>query len=118
MLFRSVTTASDHVPLLFQIRDQVPTMRGFKRSFKFENMWTKDDLCSKVVEVCWKEETIGDFIDFARTVTKCGEQLMRWNKDHYGHLQSRINSKKQELDRLMTRIQDAIDNVTIEECRK
>ena len=94
----------DHVPLLFQIRDQIQTMRGFKRPFKFENVWTKDDSCSKVVEERWKKGTIDNFKDLARSVAKCGDYLAKWNKENYGNLQNQIKAKQKKLVSLLTMI--------------
>ena len=88
-----VTTMSDHLPLLFQIRDHVQDKRNVKRSFKFENMWTRDDSCSQVVEESWKQSRIGNFKNLADTVARCGVNLTKWNKVHYCNLQNLIKKK-------------------------
>ena len=75
------------------IRDHVQDKRSVKRSFKFENMWTRDDSCSQVVEESWKQSRIGNFKDLADTVASCGVNLTKWNKVHYCNLQNLIKKK-------------------------
>ena len=46
------STISNHVPLLIQICDQSQSKRGFRRPFRFENIWIRDAACKEVIMGC------------------------------------------------------------------
>ena len=60
-----VVTGSDHVPLLFHISSTQQVITTVKKPFRFENMWTKEAECQKVVSKSWNGYAIRNCEDLA-----------------------------------------------------
>ncbi|MCI03410.1 endonuclease/exonuclease/phosphatase family protein, partial [Trifolium medium] len=68
-----LTSHSDHSPILLQ---SSPTIRnGNTYSFRFENIWLKEEDIEEVVEDSWKE---GRNIDITNRVSQCAYRLKEW----------------------------------------
>lgn len=58
-------------------------------------MWLLDLGCSNVVEVVWSAKAHDDLaIKVVRKIERCGKELQRWNKDHFGNVRREIARKR------------------------
>ena len=61
-------------------------------------MWLSDQGCSEIVEVVWYARGMDDPIfRIVHKIEKCGKELMKWNKDHFGNVQALLKQKRKEL---------------------
>jgi len=66
--------------------------------FRFEEMWLSDWGCTEIVEAVWDARGIDDPIfRTVHKIEKCGKELMKWNKDHFGNVQALLKQKGKEL---------------------
>ena len=80
------STISDHVPFLIQLGNHSRLKRGFKSSFRFENMWARDVACKELIMGCWTGRSNKNFKDLANSMRICSQSLAKWNKEVYGNL--------------------------------
>ena len=92
------TINSDHAPLLI---DTNPTEESAPRPFWFEAMWSRDPKCGAVIKQAWNSEVYGShaFIlcrkQFHTTIA-----LKKWNKDVFGHCQTKIKELNYRIEKL------------------
>jgi len=78
---------SDHFPIMLQGRDV-----SVKRPFKFESMWLKVDGFCELVSSFWGELRVSGSPSFvlAKKLNFLKRRLKEWNKDVFGHLESKM----------------------------
>ena len=87
--------SSDHCPLWIIPNElEVATV---PKLFPFEEMWLLDPSYSNVIEAVWSSNVNDDpSVKVVRKIEKCGKELQRWNRDHFGNV-SRELAKKRKL---------------------
>ena len=66
--------------------------------FKFEEMCLSDRGCLLIVEAVWDARGTNDpTFRMVNKIEKCGKELMKWNKDHFGNVQTLLKQKRKEL---------------------
>ena len=110
-------TTSDHVPLMINISANAQQKPHIRRSFKFENMWTQDDQCGKIVEESWNRGIINNMSDLVKALGSCCQSLMRWHRQSYGSLTHNITRQQKELQTLQQEVRNLEDTKVVEECK-
>lgn len=69
------------------------------KSFRFEAMWVRDPRCGGVIKEAWKSKVTGShsFV-LCRKQFSTTSALKKWNKDVFGHCQSRIKELTSKLE--------------------
>ena len=89
--------SSNHSPLWITPKGlEIPS---FAKPFRFEEMWLSDHSCSDIVEVVWclKDETANPTVMVTHKIKKCGKELTRWNRTHFGNVRQELARKRKEL---------------------
>jgi hypothetical protein len=95
-----ITEESDHLALLIKVMDTVPARRPPNPlGFRFEEMWTRHEGYTSMVEQAWEEEDWGD-----RGLGGCWNRLKRvsgsiksWSRNVFGSVQREIKRLKERL---------------------
>lgn len=67
----------------------------FAKPFHFEEMWLSNWGCSDVVEAVWSSsEVIDPAIKVMSKIEKCGKELKRWNRIHFGNVKRELEKKR------------------------
>ena len=83
----------DHYPLWI-VPDGLDVIVSTK-PFRFEEMWLSNLGYSRVVEAVWSSNDMVDpSTKVMRKVEKCGKELKRWNRDHFGNVRKELAKKK------------------------
>lgn len=105
-----VAMSSDHCPLLIEndlvvVDDEGGGRR--RRRFMFEEMWTHDEECGRVIDHGWKD--LGN-LHITRKLSKVAEELKVWGKEKFGSVRRTIQEFRHELDVLqrLTPTEDVI----------
>ena len=86
---------SDHTPLLLDI---CPSNSFAHRPFHFIAAWIRDPNCYLVVENAWSKNVRGfKFTKLCKKHEATQKALRSWNKEVFGHCQSRINDLLQKI---------------------
>ena len=89
-------TTSDHVPIWIVPYGLDPP--PISKPFRFEEAWLSDHTCSEVVEASWEERGVDDpATKVIRKIERCGRELKRWEKDHFGNIRNTLKKKRKEL---------------------
>lgn len=89
-------TQSDHCPLLLRT---APNNHNLIRPFKFESMWTDHISTECVINEAWKRgHTLVSKIKNTKMTLK------RWNKETFGHVQTRIMNLKKAINRMQGQV--------------
>ena len=92
---------SDHCPILI---DTNPSDFQAPRPFRFEAMWTKDRRCLEVIKGGWKLEVPGNpSFKLCRKQSNTSAALRKWNKEIFGHCQTRINALTEEIVKIQAK---------------
>ncbi|KAJ4979497.1 hypothetical protein NE237_010277 [Protea cynaroides] len=67
-----------------------------KRPFRYEAMWSLHTDYRRVVQNCWKEDESHEWQggEFLRKIDQTQAQFKLWNKNVFGHLQTKIAEVK------------------------
>ncbi|MCI04871.1 endonuclease/exonuclease/phosphatase family protein, partial [Trifolium medium] len=85
----------DHSPILLQ---SSPLIRNGKTySFRFENIWLKEDDIEDVVEESWGRDS-GD--DIIRKTDRCAEKLKGWGRRKRMRFKQEMMECSEEMERL------------------
>jgi hypothetical protein len=88
----------DHCPILI---DTNPVDVHAPRPFRFEAMWANDPRCFNVVNEAWQREVFGsDCFKLYKKQYFTTMALQKWNKEVFGHCQSRINDLTEEIGKI------------------
>ena len=72
--------------------------QSISKPFQLEKAWLFDHLCSKVVEAIWEAREVDDpATRVIRKIDKCGQELKRWERDHFGNIRKTLKEKRKEL---------------------
>ncbi|XP_022858354.1 uncharacterized protein LOC111379243 [Olea europaea var. sylvestris] len=87
---------SDHSSCIVPIHDRMVNTR---KSFKFFNMWTKHEDFHDIVRASWNFNVLGakQFI-LCKKLCKLKGALKELNVKHFGHISTRANEAKSELE--------------------
>lgn len=86
---------SDHVPL--KLIDS-PLGGGGKKKFRIEDMWITTPGCERVVKDVWSRgEGLQNAADLIVKIKKCGTALQKWNREEFGHIQTKIKEARKRL---------------------
>lgn len=102
---------SDHIPILLNmIGEFLPSYKGPKL-FKFEAMWLGAQKCLDIVEECQgsvsKHTITKVVIDRIKTY---GDDLHRWNKLEFGHVQTNLHMAQTDLQLLQLASPNSINH--------
>ncbi|KAF9587740.1 hypothetical protein IFM89_004717 [Coptis chinensis] len=87
-LIHQSTLCSDHKILVLKSN---PNMIKLKRPFRFEAMWLSDPSCQNVVKTTIESPCLGSpSFSFFVTLGHCRKALIKWNHEHFGHLEVKI----------------------------
>ena len=71
---------------------------SISKPFQLEKVWLSDHLCSKVVEAIWEAREVDDpATRVIWKIDKCGRELKRWERDHFGNIMKTLKEKRKEL---------------------
>ena len=86
----------DHYPLwIIPNSLEVPCIT---KPFRFQEMWLSDRDCSDNVEAVWYSNEVAYLaIKVIRKLEKCGKELGRRNRNHFGNVRRDLVRKKKEL---------------------
>ncbi|GAU44733.1 hypothetical protein TSUD_88180 [Trifolium subterraneum] len=97
-LINLLASHSDHSPILLQTE---PVRQNFfKYSFKFENLWLKEEDVDEVVEEGWCRE--GN-IEVTERVEACAEELQRWGRRKRTRFKEEIETCCEDMEKLRGR---------------
>ncbi|MCI40745.1 endonuclease/exonuclease/phosphatase family protein, partial [Trifolium medium] len=89
---------SDHSPILLQ---SDPAMRtNFKYTFKFENLWLKEEDIGEVVEAGWSREAC---VEVTEKVEACADELQRWSRRKRVRLKEEVEACSEEMENLRSK---------------
>ena len=104
-IFHLFSHASDHRPIVLQIKTDSGLRARGVRGFKFEEAWLLNDDCEKRVDEAWKakgENAVSAMARVKERILTCGEELLAWGS-------SRTNPEIEEIKRL----QKLVENLSI-----
>jgi hypothetical protein len=90
-----LTSHSDHSPILLQT--SVITRTGNTYSFKFENIWLKEEDIEEVVEDGWNG--VSD-LDITSRVGRCADKLQVWGRRKRMRFKQEVIDCSEEMERL------------------
>lgn len=91
---------SDHSPGLIKLGD---ISRPQYFSFKYCNMWSKDDKFNQIVEKAWNTPVLGSpMFCLVKKLQATKKELKMLHRNEYSRMQSRIQNLKQEMDNVQT----------------
>jgi hypothetical protein len=101
--------ASDHHPLVVSFSVHPSDRRSFKRCFKFEAGWVKDEEYQNIVRNAWEEEVVGvrPIVDVQVKLSNCQRSLITWSKRKFGRDADLLKQKKAHLLLLQQRVRPA-----------
>ncbi|GAU45872.1 hypothetical protein TSUD_240840 [Trifolium subterraneum] len=99
------TSHSDHSPILLQCNPMIK--QHYKKEFRFENSWLKDDDIEEVVNEGWK---IGEGLEIVHRLTHCADELQRWGKRKKRRFREEIKEYEEEIE--CTRDKGDVSNIS------
>jgi predicted DNA-binding protein len=92
---------SDHSPILL-ITDSVGRTK-YSYSFKFENLWLKEEDIGEVVELGWCKEASTEVTD---RVEACADELQRWGRRKSTRFKEEVEACTEEMENLRGRLDE------------
>ena len=97
------SSASDHNPLLPHLFSK--KRQKYKKIFRFESMWLKDERCEKVVLEAWEEGMcMASNFPIISCMETCRNKLEVWNANEYGHVGKKIACLQKRLEGLESKL--------------
>jgi hypothetical protein len=94
-----LTSYSDHSPIL--LHTSVMVRNGNTYSFRFENIWLKEEDVSDVVEEGWSGKRDLDVgMDVTSRVSQCADKLQKWGKRKRMCFKQELTDCSEEKERL------------------
>ncbi|XP_030499797.2 uncharacterized protein LOC115715121 [Cannabis sativa] len=85
-------SSSDHTPIFLEPKPPwLPTKKYF---FRYENCWSREPLCSQLVEDCLKNNAM---LTLAERIKACSVALDSWGHTLTGNFKKRLSKTQQEL---------------------
>jgi hypothetical protein len=87
---------SDHNPISLNTNNHSFYL---PRPFRFEEFWTKDPSCGKLIATTWNSPVLGNpsiYLPKKLNLTKAA--LLKWNACHFGNIQRNIRATLLQLD--------------------
>ena len=84
---------SNHNPISLNTNSHSPFL---SKPFRFEEFWTKDPSCGKIIEASWKWPIFGNpssILPKKLIITK--KALLKWNHSHFGKIHQKIKANLQ-----------------------
>ncbi|MCH80176.1 hypothetical protein A2U01_0000939, partial [Trifolium medium] len=97
-LINLLASHSDHSPILLQTDPMLRT--NFTFSFKFENLWLKEEDVGEVVEKGWCREAC---VEVTERVEACADELQRWGKRRRMRFKEEVEACCEEMENLRGR---------------
>jgi hypothetical protein len=96
---------SDHNPISVLFSEVQEVRHNYRRSFKFEDAWTKDGEFNQVIQNSWGEDCGGyaPLRDVQSKLSSCQNHLYRWSKRKFGHSEELIKRKKAQLIQIQSK---------------
>ncbi|XP_060957652.1 uncharacterized protein LOC133029176 [Cannabis sativa] len=88
-------TCSDHTPIFLQ-PEMLSTAATF-HCFRYENVWSREPLCSQLVEDCWSNL---HGLPLSSKIAQCSIRLEEWGKENSGNFKNRIAQSKRRMTRM------------------
>ncbi|KAK2377607.1 hypothetical protein QL285_078261 [Trifolium repens] len=101
-LINLLASHSDHSPILLHTDPVLRTK--YTHSFKFENLWLKEEDVSEVVESGWRRESC---VEVTEKVEACADELQRWGKRKRMRFKEEAEACCNEMEILRGRIDEA-----------
>ena len=87
---------SDHSPLWIDMEGL--NFQSISKPFRFKEAWLSDHTCLKVIEAIWEAREVADLAArVIQKIDKCGRELKRWERDHFGNIRNTLKEKRKEL---------------------
>jgi hypothetical protein len=86
---------SDHSPILLHTNPVLRTKYTY--SFKFENLWLKEEDVAEVVELGWRKE---ECIEVTDRVEACADELQRWGRRKRTRFKEEVEACSEEMEML------------------
>ena len=68
------------------------------KPFQFKEAVLFDHTCLEAVEAIWESREVEDLAArVIRKIDKCGRELKRWVRDHFGNIRKTLKEKRKEL---------------------
>jgi hypothetical protein len=103
--------SSDHNPILVYFTEQPEESHSYRRGFKFEAAWIKDDEYQGIVQNAWETKSIG--AEPIRVVkqrfSSCQQKLSQWSKKKFGQAEDILKKKKQQFLDLQSKASPSLD---------
>ena len=89
---------SDHLPILLSMRTSMNEgqKKRYKKLFRFEEMWTREDECGDVIAAAW-EKGEGVTGNLGRTKN----ELRKWSQTRFGDFAKEMRACRQQMGALM-----------------
>lgn len=86
-------TTSDHLPIFLDLQNG---RRGrSNRGFKYENSWSKEGECERIIKEVW---TSNPQMDVQSKLDRCGEVLGEWGRKINKELHVKMKAQKQIIE--------------------
>ena len=73
-------------------------VKAVTKPFRFEEAWLSDHTCSEVVEASWEAREVDDpATKVMRKIERCGRELKKWERDHFGNIRKSLKEKRKDL---------------------
>lgn len=88
--------ASDHSPIIVKLLTDSDVRQ--RLSFKFENLWLKENQCHDIVNYHWRHPLHGSpAFQMVSKLKGISHSLTSWNKIHFGNIPSKIKELEAKL---------------------
>ncbi|XP_043814104.1 uncharacterized protein LOC122724008 [Manihot esculenta] len=87
------TSESDHLPLFLFLG--ITIQKYVARRFRYENAWSLEMDCKKVVEDGWRVE---QHADIEHRIFNCTQTIQQWAKHHQQEFRTQLNDAKRRMD--------------------
>lgn len=91
-------TISDHCAIIMQTKHE----DWGAKPFRFVNAWLSHPQFREVVEKSWREGGLAGWGGYVvkEKLKRLKEDLKRWNRDHFGHIDNKIQAVREEIQKL------------------
>lgn len=98
-VFHKAMVASNHCLLSLSLRKRGPR-RVVKKIFMFEEMWTREEGCRKVIEKAWDSLNYNPGLPIQERLKSCEVHLQTWNHKVFGNVNKILKQTPSRLQQL------------------